>query len=92
MARLGELSVPVAWFLLPSKDTSTFKAALTHLKEEQDVDDPLVVHLDFELAEARALHDVFPTTRVVGCDFHWKQVNILIIFIFILSNLFLVRL
>ena len=52
---------------------------------EHDVDDPKIVHLDFELAEAGALRDVFPTTRVVGCDFHWKQVIILIIFIF-LSN------
>ena len=77
-------------FFLHNKETETYKAALNFLKE-QDVDDPKIVHLDFELAEARALQDVFPTTRVFGCDFHWKQVIILIIFIY-LSNLFLFRL
>ena len=66
------------------------KAAPNFLKKH-DVDYPKIVHLDFELAEARALQDVFPTTCVVGCDFHWKQVIILIIFIFF-SNLFLFRL
>ena len=44
-------------------------ADLNFLKE-QEVDDPKIVHLDFELPEARALQYVFPTTRVVGCDFH----------------------
>ena len=77
----------MAWFLF-GKETGTYKAALNFLKE-QEVDDPKIVHLDFKLAETRALQDVFPTTRVVGCDFHWKQVIILILY---LSNLFLFRL
>ena len=61
----------MAWFLLPNKETGTYKAALNFLKEH-DVDDPKIVNLDFELGEARALQDVFPTTRVVGCDFLYQ--------------------
>ena len=29
--------------------------------------------MDFELAESKAMFAVYPTTSVVGCDFHWKQ-------------------
>jgi hypothetical protein len=86
---MGELWVPVAWFLLPSKDTAVYKCVLNHLKEEQNITDPEVVHLDYELAESKAMLEVFPTTRVVGCDFHWKQVIIQIFILFIFINLLL---
>ena len=37
----------VAWFLLPSKDYTVYKSVVTYLKEEQNITDPEVVHLDF---------------------------------------------
>jgi hypothetical protein len=86
---MGDLWVPVAWFLLPSKDYTVYKSVLTYLKEEQTITDPEVVHLDFEIAESKAMLDVFPTTRVVGCDFHWKQVIIQIFILVIFINLLL---
>ena len=48
-----------------------------------------MVHLDYELAESKAMLEVFPTTRVVGCNFHWKQVIIQIFILFIFVNLLL---
>ena len=68
----------VAWFLLPSKDYTVYKSVLTYLKEEQKITGPELVHLDVELA-----------TRVVGCDFHWKQVIIQIFISVIFINLLL---
>ena len=86
---MGDLWVPVAWFLLPSKDYTVYKSVLTYLKEEQNITDPEVVHLDFEIGESKAMMKVFPTTRVVGCDFHWKQVIIQIFILVIFINLLL---
>ena len=57
LAGLGQLWVPMAWYLLPNKETGTYRAALDFLKQ-QAVDDPKIVHLDFESAEIRALMDV----------------------------------
>ena len=86
---MEDLWLSAAWFLLPSKDYTVYKSVLTYLKEEQNITDPDVVHLDFECSESKAMLDVFPTNRVVGCDFHWKQVIILIFILFIFINLLL---
>ena len=47
---MGDLWVPVALFLLPSKDHTVYKSVLTYLKEEQNITNPEVLHLDFEIA------------------------------------------
>ena len=65
--------MPVAWFLLPNKESSSYKAVLQFLKEEHNIPAMEVAHLDFELAESKAMKEVYPSNQVVGCDFHWKQ-------------------
>ena len=82
LAHLNNLWVPAAWFLLPNKESGTYRAALEYLRDEL-MEAPGVCHLDFESAEHKALLDIFPSTRIVGCNFHWKQVIILIIYLFI---------
>ena len=59
--------------MLPNKDSSSYKAVLQFLKEEHNIPAMRVAHLDFELAESKAMKEVYPSTQVVGCDFHWKQ-------------------
>ena len=65
---MGDLWMPVAWFLLPSKDYTVYKSVLLYLREEQNITDPEVVHLDYEIGESKALLEVFPTTRVNGAS------------------------
>ena len=55
---MGDLWVPVAWFLLPSKDYTVYKSVLAYLKEDQNITDPEVVHLDFKLAESKAMTSI----------------------------------
>ena len=89
LARLDNLWVPAAWLLLLIKESGTYRAALENLRDE-GMEATGVCHLDFESGEHKALLDVFPSTRIVGCDFHWKKGIILIIYLF-LNNLFLFR-
>jgi hypothetical protein len=55
---------------------------------DECVEAPGVCHLDLKAGKHKALKHVFPSTRIVGCDFNCKQVIILIIYLF-LNNLFL---
>ena len=75
LACVQDLWVPVGWFLLPSKEYTVYKAVLQFLKEEHDITALEVCHLDFENAESKAMKEVFPNVRIVGCDFHFKQVS-----------------
>ena len=78
------VNIPVVF-----KEHSTYQAVLEYLKD-QDVEAPSVCHLDFEAGKHKALKDVYPSTRIIGCNFHWKQVLILNFYGF-LNNLFLFR-
>ena len=69
LARLDNLWVPAAWLLLPIKESGTYRAALEYLRDE-GMEAPGVCHLDYESGEHKALLNVFPSTRIVGCDFH----------------------
>ena len=60
--------------LLPDKEYSTYRAVLEYLKDEEDVGAPTLCHLDFEAGDHMAFRDVYPSTNIVGCDFHWMQV------------------
>lgn len=73
LAKLREVWVPVAWFLLPSKEYKVYRECLLFLKTEQNIINLASVHLDFEAAEAKAFKEIFPAINVIGCDFHWKQ-------------------
>jgi transposase-like protein len=39
--------------------------------------DPALVVADFERATWNAVNQVLPHARVIGCLFHWKQVDVL---------------
>lgn len=68
----GKQSIPCAFFMLPSKDKTYYRAALNCLKEN-GVTAPDVIHTDFESGELSAFRSVYPSSRLVCCDFHWKQ-------------------
>ena len=76
--------MPGGWFLLPNKESNTYKAVLLWLKDVKEVPAPETVHLDFEQGEHKAFATVYPTTAITGCDFHWKQVINLWFYIFLL--------
>lgn len=84
LVRVGQSWVPGGWFLLPNKDSNTYKAVLLWLKDVKEVPAPETVHLDFEAGEHKAFATVYPTTAITGCDFHWKQVINLGCYIFLL--------
>ena len=69
---VGAISVPVAWFLLPNKEYSTYKKILTCLKE-RDIMAPKQFHVDFETAVIKAIRDVYPDTNIVGCSVHFRR-------------------
>ena len=72
VAKIGEFSVPCAFFLLPDKTWTSYQKCLQSLVEN-NIMGPTRVHLDYEAGEQKAFSDVFPTTSVTGCDFHFKQ-------------------
>lgn len=66
------VSVASAFFLLPDKNTSSYKLALKCLKDN-DVDGPELIHVDFEQAEIKSIKEVFPDSKLVTCEVHWKR-------------------
>ena len=64
---IGSISVPVAWFLLPNKEFSTYMKVLTCLKE-RGLKAPRQFHVDFEIA----IRDVFPESKVIGCSVFFR--------------------
>jgi len=66
--------MPLVWALLPNKTTETyvelFSALLTTFGTIGNV---MTVLTDFERAAINALSQVFPTVRVKGCSFHFRQ-------------------
>ena len=67
------INVPCAYFLLPNKETIAYKKVLSCLKNNFDITDPPIFHCDFENSIIRAVKDVFPTTRLLCCDTHFKR-------------------
>jgi hypothetical protein len=33
------------------------------------------IHLDYKIAEHCAVNDIYLSTKVIGCDFHFKQIS-----------------
>ena len=69
---IGSISVPVAWFLLPNKEFSTYMKVLTCLKE-RGLQAPRQFHVDFEIAVMKAIRDVFPESKIIGCSVHFRR-------------------
>ena len=67
-----ETTVPCAFYLLPCKEPSAYKMAFENLKS-LGLEGPNTIHIDFESGEVIAARDVYPNSKIVCCDFHWKQ-------------------
>ena len=70
--------IPVCWILSPSKDYQCYKYCLYHFKELVTRSDRLKWTLkyatsDFESGLMKALTEIFPKVRIIGCLFHFKQ-------------------
>ena len=65
-------SIPCAFFLLPSKEYAVYKMVLDCLKSK-DVEAPEKIHMDFEGGPLKAVKAVYPISKIITCDFHWKQ-------------------
>ena len=69
---VGSISVPVAWFLLPNKEYTTYRKVLTCLVD-RNILAPEQFHVDFEPAMHKAIRDVYPTSKIIGCTVHFKR-------------------
>ena len=69
---IGSISVPVAWFLLPNKEYSTYMKVLTCLKE-RGLKAPRQFHVDFEIAVMKAIRDAFTESKIIGCSVHFRR-------------------
>ena len=58
--------------LLPDKTKSTYMMLFSKLKE-LGVQGPNYAHMDYELAVYSSMKKIFPHTKLVGCDVHWKR-------------------
>ena len=70
----SKTSIPVAFFFLPGKEYSLYKIVLDLIKEKAAIiTQPKNIHMDFELGPLKAVKAVFPMSKIITCDFHWKQ-------------------
>lgn len=69
--------MPLAYCLLPDKFKSTYVAVLEKLKQAAIENGmtfyPPWIMLDFESSALVAVKEVFPTTELKGCYFHFTQ-------------------
>ena len=77
-ARVGAVTIPVVYALLPKKDRATydklFDVILAAFDERNMArPNPDAVVIDFELAAVLALEDYFPDARITGCFFHLNK-------------------
>ena len=77
-AKVGETSTPVAFAMLPKKDTKIYSKLLEKIIDsciERGLSppNPDAVVVDFELAAVRSIEWHLPDSRVTGCLFHLNQ-------------------
>ena len=65
--------VPIVYFLLRNKKTSTYKTMFTMLHEKCPQAAISLAHFDFEIAARNAFAMVYPSAEVRGCRFHLGQ-------------------
>jgi hypothetical protein len=66
------ISFPAIFFLLPDKCWTTYRSCMVKMKE-LGVVSPDKIHLDFESAAIKAAKEVWPDSKIFGCDTHWKR-------------------
>ena len=66
------LCIPCVYALLPDKSKATYLILFNKLKE-LDMSGPTVAHMDYETAVYYSMKKIFPQTKLVGCDTHWKR-------------------
>ena len=69
---LTGITVPCCFFLLPNKETETYKTMFSELKE-RGVTPPKLFYSDFESGITKSFSSVFPTSRLYACDAHFKR-------------------
>ena len=67
--------LPVAFFYLRKKSKATYVRALNCIKVLSGNWLPQACHVDLELAESRAILEVWPTCRIHLCLFHLRQAH-----------------
>lgn len=68
--------IPLLYVLMSGRELSDYVGVLEKLRSLFDPEyGPCIeeVVLDFETATKRAFEDVFPDTKIFGCNFHWTQ-------------------
>lgn len=65
--------VPLAYALLPDKKGKTYKRLFDMMKCRLPDWQPDQFHLDFEMAIINAISEIFPSTTILGCFFHFAQ-------------------
>ena len=65
--------IPCVYVLLPGKVTSLYSAAFEALDNLPEIDlNPQTVLMDFELAMRNSVSNIWPSTTLRGCLFHFK--------------------
>lgn len=67
----NNVSLPLAFFLLPDKNASSYKTAFSIFITQ--LFRPEIIYADFELAIHTAIREVLPGTKIFGCRFHLGQ-------------------
>jgi hypothetical protein len=71
-ALINNKVLPLVYALLPDKDGTSYvalyKMLLGYLKRH-----PKSINIDFELANIKAIKELFPSTKIYGCFFHFTQ-------------------
>ncbi|XP_063378931.1 uncharacterized protein LOC134665838 [Cydia fagiglandana] len=65
--------VPCVYALLPNKRQTTYERMFQLIKENIPSFEPDHIKIDFEIAAANAIKCVYPTAKISGCFFHYKQ-------------------
>ena len=67
-----ESCYPVLFAFLPNKSVKAYKIVLRSVLLA-GVPPPKLVRCDFENALLSAVRQVFPSSKVMGCEIHWKR-------------------
>jgi len=72
--RLRQETFPLVYAILPDKRTSTYKDMFTAINELDESNwAPDYIILDFEMAAINVVTEMYPTSKVRGCWFHFNQ-------------------
>ena len=71
---VNEFYLPVYYATVTGKTPSCYRTFLQAMKEDLGGKlNPISIAVDFEPAFINVLKEVFPSAKIIGCLFHWKQ-------------------